>query len=352
MDKIKEVVSKIEPINENIGVKIQAKLDNLTKPLGSLGKLEQLAKKIGMIKNTITPNVENKYIFVFAADHGVCEEKISAYPQEVTQQMVYNFLNGGAGINVLARQINAKVIVIDIGVKKKIITESKNFIDRKINFGTKNMKKEPAMTKKEATSSIEVGIEIVESMKDKIDIAGVGDMGIGNTTPASAITSVLTGCKVEDCTGRGTGIDEQTYKRKIEVIKEAIKRNNVDKDDPIDVLSKVGGFEIGGIAGVILSCAKNRIPVVIDGFISSCGALIAYEINKKVKDYIIPSHISVEKGHRIILEHIGLEGLFDLNMRLGEGTGACIGIFLCECGVKILNEMATFEQAGVSKKIL
>lgn len=342
---------RIEKIDKSIGRIIQGKLDNLTKPKDSLGKLEQIAKKIGMIKNSLTPKIENKYIFVFASDHGVCEEKVSAYPQEVTVQMVYNFLKGGAGINVLARQINAKVIVVDIGVKEKINTESNDFFDRKINYGTKNMRKGPAMTRKEAIKSIEVGIEIVENLKDKIDIVGVGDMGIGNTTSSSAIVSVLTGKSVEECTGRGTGIDDQTYIRKINVIKDAIKKNKPDKNDPVDVLSKVGGFEIGGICGVILGCAKNRIPVVIDGFISSAGALIAYKIEKKVKDYIIPSHISVEKGHRIILKHMGLEGLFDLNMRLGEGTGACIGIFLCECGVKILNEMATFEKAGVSKKL-
>lgn len=333
----------------------QEKLDSLTKPQGSLGRLEELAKQIAGITKNIVPSLTKKVIFTLAADHGVAEEGISAFPQEVTAQMVYNFLYGGAGINVLARHAGAKVIVADVGVKVKIEiqnSEFRNFIDKKIGYGTKNMAKESAMTTAEAIKSIETGIELFkETSLSGIDIAGTGEMGIANTTSASAITTVFTGCSPKDATGKGTGIDEKTLSKKIETIKKAIRLNNPNPNDAIDVLSKVGGYEIGGLAGIILAASAYSVPIVIDGFISSAAALIAYKLNPKVKDYMIAAHCSVEKGHKIILDYIGLKPVLNLDLRLGEGTGAALAINIVEAGVKILNEMATFKQADVSDRI-
>ncbi len=352
MDKIKETIKNISGLDYELMERAQARLDNLTKPLGSLGRLEELARSIAGITGKDSPDFKNKVIFTLASDHGVTEERVSAYPKEVTAQMVYNFLNGGAGINVLARHIGGRVIVVDMGVAEKISTKGeKNFKDRKINYGTQNFTKGPAMTRPEAIRCIETGIGIFEEeLPAGIDIIGTGEMGIGNTTSSSAITAVFTGRPIEDITGRGTGIDERGLKNKVKVIKQALKINNPDAHDPIDVLAKVGGFEIGGLAGVILAAAANKVPVVIDGFISGAAALIAYRLEPKIKEYMFASHCSVEKGHRVILEHIGLKPLFDLNLRLGEGTGAALGINLAEAAVKILTQMATFQSAGVSER--
>jgi nicotinate-nucleotide--dimethylbenzimidazole phosphoribosyltransferase len=355
MDKIKKTIAKIEKIDYSLVKKTQNRLDNLTKPQGSLGKLEELAKLIVGITGKENPILKNKVIFTLAADHGVTEEKVSAYPKEVTAQMVYNFLSGGAGINVLAQHVGARVVVVDMGVAEKIRVPKikvQNFKDKKIGYGTKNMTKGPAMTKEEAIKSIETGIEVFESeFKRGIDIIGTGDMGIGNTTASSAITSVITERPVQDVTGRGTGIDEQTLSKKINVIKKAIRINRPNPKDAIDVLAKVGGFEIGGLAGVILAAAANRIPLVIDGFISGAAALIAYKLEPKVKDYMIAAHRSQELGHRAILEFIGLRPLLDLDLRLGEGTGAALAVGIAEASIKVLTQMATFQSASVSERI-
>jgi len=355
MDKIKKTIAKIEKIDYSLVKKTQNRLDNLTKPQGSLGRLEELAKLIVGITGKENPILKNKVIFTLAADHGVTEEKVSAYPKEVTAQMVYNFLSGGAGINVLAQHVGARVVVVDMGVAEKIRVPKikvQNFKDKKIGYGTKNMTKGPAMTKEEAIKSIETGIEVFESeFKRGIDIIGMGDMGIGNTTASSAITSVITERPVQDVTGRGTGIDEQTLSKKINVIKKAIRINRPNPKDAIDVLAKVGGFEIGGLAGVILAAAANRIPLVIDGFISGAAALIAYKLEPKVKDYMIAAHRSQELGHRAILEFIGLRPLLDLDLRLGEGTGAALAVGIAEASIKVLTQMATFQSASVSERI-
>jgi len=350
MQNIKKITDKIAGLDYKLMDLTQKGLDNLTKPQGSLGRLEELAKLIVGITKKGNPIFKDKVVFTLAADHGVTEEGVSAYPKEVTAQMVYNFLRGGAGINVLAKHIGARVVVADVGVAADLEPNPKLII-RKINYGTKNIAVGPAMTRLEATKSIETGIEIFEDeFKNGIDIIGTGDMGIGNTTASSAITAVFTGCPVEDVTGKGTGIDDRGLTNKIEIIKTALKINNPDPNDPIDVLSKVGGFEIGGITGIILAAAAKRIPVVIDGFISGAAALTAYHIEPKVKDYLIASHCSVEKGHRIILSHIGLRPILDLDLRLGEGTGAALGINIVEAAIKILTQMATFKSAGVSKR--
>jgi len=354
-DMISKVVSSIGSVDVEFFESAQRRLDSLTKPQGSLGRLEELARTIVAIKADEKPRLANKVIFTLAGDHGVAEEGVSAYPKEVTAQMVINFLHGGAGINVLARHIGARVVVVDMGVAERIKNlkvKSENFRDKKINFGTRNMLKGPAMTRREAEESIERGMEIFfEEEKCGIDIIGTGDMGIGNTTASSAIASILTGSTVEEVTGRGTGLNEMGLEHKINVIKEAVSVNRPDPRDPIDVLSKVGGFEIGGLAGIILASSSKKVPVVIDGFISGAAALIAFHIEPKVRDYMIASHCSVERGHRIILRHMGLNPLVDFNLRLGEGTGSAIGINMADMAVKILTEMASFSEANVSERI-
>lgn len=351
--KIEEVLKEIRPVDASYYAKAQIRLDNLTKPKGSLGRLEEIAMRIVAISENLSPSLKRKVIFTMAGDHGVCEEGISAYPQEVTPQMVYNFLRGRAGINVLAKHVGAEVIVVDMGVKAELRTKSgdKDFKDKKVNFGTKNFAKEPAMTREEALKAIMGGVEAFqEAHADKeINIIGVGDMGIGNTTASSAIVAAITGEDVALVTGKGTGIDDASYIRKIEAIKKALSLHNPDSKDPIDVLSKVGGFEIGGIAGVILAAASKKVPVMVDGFIASCGALIAFEICPDVRGYIIFAHQSVEAGQLVILRHVNQKPLLNLEMRLGEGTGAALGIGIAEAAVKIFNEMATFSEAGVSE---
>lgn len=350
MQKLSQIIEKIAPIDYNLIEKAQRRLDNLTKPQGSLGRLEELARNVAGITGKENPGLRNKVVFTLASDHGVAEEGVSAFPKEVTAQMVHNFINEGAGINVLARHIGARVIVADIGVAADLKPHPKLLI-RKVNYGTKNMRRGPAMTKDEAIRSLETGITIFkEEFKGGIDIAGIGEMGIANTTCASAITSVFTGKPPEETTGKGTGINEQALENKIRVIKDALSINKPDPKDAIDLLAKIGGFEIGGLAGIIIAAASSGVPVVIDGFICGAASLVAYHLQPRVKEYMIASHCSVEKGHRVILDYLGLKPLLNLDMRLGEGTGACLGISIVEAAVKILNEMATFESAGVSEK--
>jgi nicotinate-nucleotide--dimethylbenzimidazole phosphoribosyltransferase len=350
MQKLNQTISKIKPLDEEIMNEARKRQDFLTKPKGSLGKLEELSIKVAGITGKLKPVIKDKVIFTLAGDHGVTEEGISAYPKEVTPQMVYNFLRGGAGINVLAKHTNCRVVVVDMGVAEDLEPHP-DLIIKKINYGTKNIAKFPAMTKDETIKSIEAGIELVENeVKKGLDILGTGDMGIGNTTPSSAIVSVITKSPPENVTGKGTGIKDDMLKNKVNVIKKAIEINKPKKDDPIDVLSKLGGFEIGGLCGVILAGAANKIPVVIDGFISGAAALVAVKICEKVKDYLIPAHLSQEPGHSIMLKYMGFAPLLDLNMRLGEGTGASLGISIVEAACRILNEMATFSEAGVSEE--
>ncbi len=352
MGGIEETIKRIGPVNKKLMEEAQKRLDRLTKPKGSLGRLEELAKRVVGITGKKNPSLKNKVIFTMAGDHGVVEEGVSAFPQEVTPQMVYNFIKGGAGINVLARHIGARVVVIDMGVASELKMKSEKLKIKKIGYGTKNMAEGPAMTREEAIKAIEAGIEVFEEeYKNGINILGLGDMGIGNTTPSSVITTVITGRPVEEVTGRGTGINDGIFENKIKVIKKAIELNKPNPNDPVDVLAKVGGFEIGGLAGSFLAAAAHRVPVITDGFIVTAGALIAFGLEPRVKDYIFASHSSVEAGHRAILEKMGLRPLLNLDMRLGEGTGACLGINLIEAGVKILTQMATFESAEVSKSL-
>jgi nicotinate-nucleotide--dimethylbenzimidazole phosphoribosyltransferase len=345
---IQGTINRITSIKTEFIATAENHLDNLTKPRGSLGRLEEFAKRLVAITEEALPVLDKKVIFTFAGDHGVAEEGVSSYPSEVTRQMVFNFLRGGAGINVLARHAGAEVVVIDIGVKGDF-GKICGLISKKIVSGTRNIRKGPAMTRSEAESCIEVGINLAEEYAKKgYRLFGTGEMGIGNTTPSSAIAAVLTGSPVSEVSGRGTGIDEDTLINKIRVIEDAIRTNKPDPSDPLDVLLKVGGAEIGGIAGLILGAAANKTPIVIDGFISTAGALIAYCLEPKTKDYMFAAHNSVERGHKAMLEKIGLDPILDLNLRLGEGTGAALAIFIIEAGIKIYKEMATFGKAGVS----
>jgi nicotinate-nucleotide--dimethylbenzimidazole phosphoribosyltransferase len=351
MNKINQAINSIKPLDERAMAEARMRQDNLTKPQGSLGQLEFVSIRVAGIKGNPRPKIHHKVIFTLAGDHGVTRKGVSAYPSEVTPQMVYNFLRGGAAINVLARQVGARVIIADLGVAS-VLERHSQLKDKKVALGTHNIAEGPAMSREEAIRSIEAGMELVEEELTKgMDILGTGDMGIGNTTPSSAITAVLTGVDVAAVTGKGTGLDEEGWKRKVKVIEKALALNQPDPKDTIDVLSKVGGFEIGGIVGLILAGARYRIPVVIDGFISGAAALIATSLSPQVKPYLIASHQSAEPGHKRILEHLGLIPLLNLNMRLGEGTGAALGIFLVEASLKILDEMATFAEAGVAEKI-
>ena len=348
-EKLSRTIEMIKPLDKKAMVEAQARQDILTKPPGSLGHLEDLSVQLAGIQGRPIPQIKNKAIFTLAGDHGVVAEKIGNWPQEVTAQMVSNFVHGGAGINVIARQVGARIVTVDMGVATDIESSS-NLLVKKVGYGTRNMALGPAMTEKQAQTAIETGIELVNAEATKgLDIVGTGDMGIGNTTPSSAICAVIAGKTVDEVTGRGTGLTDEQLAHKIRVIKQALTTNHPDPTKPLEVLAKVGGFEIGGLAGVILGAAANRIPVVIDGFISGAAALIAAGLAPQVKDYLIAAHLSVESGHQIMLEHLGLEPLFDLHMRLGEGTGAALGIFLSETAARILAEMATFADAGVSE---
>ncbi len=351
MNKINQAIHNIKPLDERAMSEARTRQDNLTKPMGSLGQLESLSIQVAGIKGEAKPQITHKVIFTLAGDHGVTRSGVSAYPSEVTPQMVYNFLRGGAAINVLARQVGARVVVADLGVAS-VLARHAQLKDKKVGMGTRNMAEGPAMSREEAIRSIEAGMELVEEELTKgMDILGTGDMGIGNTTPSSAITAAITGADVPKVTGKGTGLSDEGWRRKVQMIEKALDINRPNPKDAVDVLSKVGGFEIGGITGLILAGARYRIPVVIDGFISGAAALIATSLAPQIKPYLIASHQSAEPGHQKILEHLGLKPLLNLNMRLGEGTGAALGIFLVEASLKILNEMATFAEAGVSEKI-
>jgi nicotinate-nucleotide--dimethylbenzimidazole phosphoribosyltransferase len=350
LEKIKETIANIKALDEKAMEAARLRQDDLTKPQGSLGQLEPLSIQIAGIKGSPRLRIVHKVIFTLAGDHGIAREGVSAYPPEVTPQMVYNFLRGGAAINVLARQAGARVVVADLGVAA-VLDAHPDLKKRKVAAGTRNMAEGPAMTRQEAIRSVEAGIALVEEELPKgLDLLGTGDMGIGNTTPSSAITAVVTGADLSAVTGRGTGLNDEGWRHKVKMIGKALELNRPDPKDPLDVLSKVGGFEIGGIAGVILAGARHRIPVVIDGFISGAGALVAALFSPQVKPYLIASHQSVEQGHKILLEHLGLKPLLNLNLRLGEGTGAALGMFLVEASLRVLDEMATFSEAGVSGK--
>jgi nicotinate-nucleotide--dimethylbenzimidazole phosphoribosyltransferase len=348
--QIEDTIARITPPDAAATQAARARQDQLTKPTGSLGRLEALSIQIAGITRNARPHLRQPAVIVMAADHGVARKGVSAYPAEVTPQMVLNFLTGGAAINVLARHVGARVVVVDIGVGTELPAQP-GLIARKVAPGTADFSTQPAMTCEQAECAVLTGIEIVNQEIDNgADAIATGDMGIGNTTPSSAIVAAMTGYPVAQVTGRGTGVDDSGLARKVAVIEYALALHQPNPLDGWDVLCKVGGFEIGGLAGVMIGAAARRVPVLVDGFISGAAALIACAIAPAVQPYLIAAHRSVEIGHRVMLDHLHLEPLLDLNLRLGEGTGAALGLSLCSAACKLLDEMATFGEAGVSDK--
>lgn len=349
METILNLAKKIPELNCAAIEQATAHQLQLTKPAGSLGRLEAIAVQMAGITGEVVPAILRKAVIIMAADHGVAVEGVSAYPAAVTPQMVFNFLREGAAINALSRQAGAEVTVVDVGVAAEL--SHPQLVSHKVCMGTANMADGPAMTREQALQATAVGIEVCESLIERgVDLLAIGEMGIGNTTAASAITASLTGVSVELVTGRGTGIDDEQLAHKVRVIECALARNKPDTNDPIDVLAKVGGLEIAGLVGVIIAAAARRIPVVLDGFISGAAALVAFGLNPCVRDYLFGGHVSVERGHQIILEKIGLAPLLNLELRLGEGTGAVLAMHMIEAALRTHSEMATFAEAGVSKR--
>ncbi|NLE08897.1 MAG: nicotinate-nucleotide--dimethylbenzimidazole phosphoribosyltransferase [Dehalococcoidales bacterium] len=346
---ITRTIKMIKPLDTAAMDAARSRQAQLTKPEGSLGRLEDLSVQIAGIQGKPFPVINHKAVITMAGDHGVVNEGIGNWPQEVTAQMVENFLAGGAAINIIGKQAGARNVIIDIGVACAI-KATPDLISRKVAPGTGNIAAGPAMTLAQAEKAIETGIEIVTAeIKKGLDIVGTGDMGIGNTTPSSAICVALTGRKPSEVTGRGTGISDEQLAHKTAIVEKALAVNKPDTSNPLDVLAKVGGYEIGGLAGIILGAAAGGVTVVIDGFISGAAALVAAALAPQAKDYMVASHVSAESGHKYILEHLGLQPLLNLGMRLGEGTGAALAIFLCETAVNVLSGMSTFAEAGVSE---
>lgn len=351
MEKLIKTLSNIKPVDHEAGQRCKEHLDNLTKPPGSLGVLEEIAQKLASITGERRPLLPKKTVILMAGDHGVVAEGVSAYPQEVTPQMVMNFLSGGAAMNVLARHADADLVVVDIGVAVDLPNHPllKN---RKIAYGTSNLAKGPAMTRRNAVAALECGIDVAEEcIAGGTRILGTGEMGIGNTTSSAAITAVYSGEDIAAVCGRGTGVDDGKLQHKVRVIKEAIGINNPDNTDALDVLSKLGGYEIAGMAGVMLAAAAHGIPVLVDGFISGAAALIASNFHPQASQYMLASHLSEEPGHRVQLEILGLTPFLKMNMRLGEGTGTALAMTLVDASIKICTEMASFSDAGVAKAI-
>lgn len=341
------ILESIGALDEKAALEARERQDRLTKPRGALGVLEDISIRVAGITGNPRPRTGRKMVLVMAADHGVVEEGVSLYPSEVTPQMVYNFLAGGAAINVLARHAGAEVRVVDMGVAGNLVHP--DLISRKIKPGTANMARGPAMTRSEALAAVEAGMEVaVEMIAGGARYMALGEMGIGNTTAASSVTACLSGLDPAEVTGRGTGLDDASLRLKVEVIRRALEVNRPDPDDTLDVLAKVGGLEIAGMAGAYLAAAASRVPVLVDGFISAAGAYVAAGLHPRAVDFMIASHRSVERGHGVILDNLGLKPVIHAEMRLGEGTGAALAFMVVDAALKILSEMATFDEAGVS----
>jgi nicotinate-nucleotide--dimethylbenzimidazole phosphoribosyltransferase len=351
MNLIEETVKTILPQDGALREQAKKRLDRLTMPHWALGRLMDLAVDLAGMTRSLHPPVERKVVVTMAADHGVAAEGVSKYPQEVTAQMVHNFIDGKAGINALARVVGARVVVVDMGVAAHLgdLAEQATIVSRRISGGTQNIANGPAMTREEAVRCIEAGIEVARGLGPSTDLFGTGDMGIGNTTPASAVAAAITGSPAIEVTGRGTGIGDEQLSHKIQIVEHALHINRPDPLDALDVLSKVGGFELGGIAGLILGAAAMKRPILLDGFPATAGALIAHRLAPMSANYMIASHKSVERGHTVMHTHLGKIPLLDLDLRLGEGTGAALAMKLVDAAVSVLTQVATFEEAGVSE---
>ena len=352
---LEKVIEAIQPIETEWMEKAKERTAQLVMPARALGRIHDIGERLCAINRTLKPSIHRKAFLVMAGDHGVVDEGVSAYPQVITGEMVRAFLKGGAGINILAGQIDAEVQVVDMGIIPHLdpdsLENSHKLLVRKMGRGTENMAKGPAMTREKAEEAVLTGFEVASDLLEKgVEILGTGDMGIGNTTPSAAIGAILTGKSLDEMVGRRTGVDDEGLMRKKDVIRRAIEMNQPDPRDGLDVLSKVGGFEIGGIAGCILAGAYHSRPVVIDGFISTAGALIANTLCPAVTDYLFAGHCSEEPGHRGMLDYLQLDPILDLGMRLGEGTGGALAMRIMEGAAKISREMLTFEEAGVTDK--
>jgi nicotinate-nucleotide--dimethylbenzimidazole phosphoribosyltransferase len=345
---LKETIKKIECLDESAIEEVRIRLDSLTKPLGSLGTMEDIVKQLAGISGEHYPKVDRKTVVIMCADNGVTEENVSSCPKSVTSRVTKNFTKGLTGINVISKHADSGILVVDIGVDDDI--DCKEIINRKIKNGTLNIAKGPAMSREEAIKAIETGIDIIRKLKcDGFNLVGTGEMGIGNTTTSSAIASVMTGVSVERMVGKGAGLSAEGYQNKIDVIKRAIKINKPIKEDPIDVLSKIGGLDIAGLTGCFIGSAAYRMPIVIDGFISAVAAFVAYRIEPKVKDFTFPSHCSAEPGTSFILDELGLKPMLNMKMRLGEGTGAALAFNIFDVALDLYNNMGTFEDAKIEQ---
>lgn len=351
MSLLNEVINGIAPVSAEVAAKTQKHIDNLIKPIGSLGRLEELAVRISSITGKTKNELEKKCVVVFASDNGICDEGVSGAPAAVTVSQFLNMTKGLTGINVLSRQAGSDVILVDIGVNAELPYES--IINKKIRFGTRNMLKEAAMTREEAIQALETGIRMVQELVEKnYQVIGTGEMGIGNTSTSATVIMSLTGQPAEKVVGKGVGMVEQDYQHKKDVLKNVVERRQPNPEDPIDVLSKVGGFDIAAMAGVFLGCAYYKIPGIIDGVISGAGALVASRLNPLTVQYMIPSHLSAEPGFSVVMEELGLTPYLLLDMRLGEGTGCPIAFYLIDCALAIDREMGTFEQGDIDGSVL
>ncbi len=343
-------LQKIKPLSPAFFKLAQRRLESQIRPAHSLGFLEELMQKIVAIQEKSNPSLEKKAVFVFAGDHGVAEEGVSLYPNEVTTQMVYSFLSGKATINLLARSVGAQVKVVDIGVAHDF-PDRGDLLMRKVGYGTRNFTQGPAMSLEEVWRALHVGMDIARDAKEAgIELIATGDMGIGNTTASSAIIAALTGQNVSEVTGRGTGIDDAVWRHKVQVIEKGLQVNASFLSEPIRVLQALGGFEIAGIAGLVIGCAIERIPVVVDGLVSSAGTLVALELHPSILDYVIFGHRSFERGQDAVLKKFNARSLIDLDMRLGEGSGACLAMGILDAACRVYNEVATFEEAQVATR--
>ncbi len=349
MTLLEATLKSIAPSDAGARAEARARLERLTMPRWALGRLMDLAEDLCAMTGRVPPPLARKAIVTFAADHGVTAENVSQYPAEVTPQMVRNFAQGGAGVNALARQTGASVVVVDMGVAADLSDLEGKILSRRAGNGTANIARGPAMSRETAVFCLEAGLRIALDLAEDTDLFGTGDMGIGNTTASAAVAAALTGRSSEDVTGRGTGIDEDRWKQKVGVVERALSVNAPDPRDGVDVLAKVGGFEIGAIAGLILGAAARRKPVLVDGFISGAGALIAQSLCPAAMDYAVAAHRSAERGHLIVLDRLGKRPLLDLGLRLGEGTGAALAMPLADAAARLLTDVATFEEAGVSR---
>ena len=347
---ISEAIERIRPADSDAMRRAEARQLNLTKPPGSLGRLEDVSVRLAGVFGTEQPRIGGKAVVVSAGDHGVVAQGVTGYPQEVTIQMVMNFLGGGAAISVMCRQLGVRQIIVDAGVAAELPTHPE-LRSLSIGRGTEDISQGPAMSRGQAELCVEAGLNLaVEAVESGADLIATGDMGIGNTTASSAITATVTGRPPEETTGEGTGRTPEELQHKIAVVRTALEVNSPDAGDGLDLLSKVGGFEIGVLAGVVLGTAIMRRAVVLDGFISGAAALVADVLCPTTRDYMIASHVSAERGHRAALSHLGLPPLLDLGMRLGEGTGAVLALPVIEVAAACLSEMATFGEAGVSDR--